>query len=286
MIESCLALLDAFQFFHKRVPSALVDWTIGQQAFNACMILILDGIDRESIEHIERVEKAHTIFVKMDKAGMHQLTELAMSRIAEGLKTLRQQPETRKPSMNAEAISPLDVTQNHLRASDNPFDWEMGQRTHNHDFLHESVMGATGMFLLEDHGLQTRAYRPKIPASPSSLSTPEIAVIPSSSLSKQPSFEAGLMPPSTTLLEPRRDSAHPLGFVPTNQAAPPMPAQPIHYNQLVNPHFADMQPPMQTWNQTDGWQANVHPVQQRLYSHPVAQGGHRESMSGRKQSHQ
>lgn len=288
VIESCLALLDAFQFFHKRVPSALVDWTIGQQAFNACMILILDGIDRESIEHIERVEKAHTIFVKMDKAGMHQLTELAMSRIAEGLKTLRQQPETRKPSMNAEAISPMDVAPNHQRASDNPFDWDMGQRLHNHDFLHESVMGATGMFLLEDHGLQTRAYRPKIPPSPGSLTTPEIAVVPSSSSSsKQPNFETGLMPPSATLSEPRRDSAHPLSFVPTNHHASLMSTQPVHLNQLANPRFADMQQPMQAWNQTESWQNNVHSAQHRLYSHPMARGGgHHESMSRRKQSHQ
>lgn len=288
VIESCLALLDAFRFFHKRVPSALVDWTIGQQAFNACMILILDGIDRESIEHVERVEKAHAIFVEMDKAGMHQLTELAMSRIAEGLKTLRQQPETRKPSVNAEAPSPMDVTQNHQRASGNPFDWDMGQRLHNHDFLHESVMGATGMFLLEDHGLQTRAYRPKNPVSPGDLPSSETAVIHSSSSSKQASFETGLMPPSTISLEPRRDSAHPLGFVPTNHQPPLMSTQPGHYNQLASPHFANMQQPMQTWNPAEGWQANIHPVQQRLYSHPVARGGggRRESLSGRKHSHQ
>ncbi|KAH0287704.1 hypothetical protein KCU62_g5650, partial [Aureobasidium sp. EXF-3399] len=286
VIESCLALLDAFQFFHKRVPSALVDWTIGQQAFNACMILVLDGIDRESVEHIERVEKAHTIFVKMDKAGMHQLTELAMSRIAEGLRTLRHQSETRKPSMAAEPISPMDVAPNHQRASDNPFDWGMGQQLHNHDFLHEPVMGATGMFLLEDHGLQTRAYQPKIPPSPGNLPTPDIAVIPSPS-SKQPSFEAGLMLPSTTLLEPRRDSAHPLGFVPNNHPAPLMPAQPVHYNQVASPHFTEMQQPIQTWNQAEAWQTNVLPAQQRLYSLPVAPGGGlRESMSNRKQSHQ
>jgi hypothetical protein len=287
VIESCLALLDALQFFYKRVPSALVDWTIGQQAFNACMILLLDGIERESIEHIERVEKAYTIFVEMDKAEMHQLTELALSRIAEGLKCLRLQSETRKPSINAEAISPMGVPHAHHGASDNPFDWDMGQRLRNHDFLHESVMGATGMFLLEDHGLQTSAYRPKVSASPGNLPTPEIAVIPSSS-SEQPSFKAGLMPHSTTLVEPRRDSAHPLGFIPTNHPVPLMPAQPVHYNQLVNQPFADMQQPMQTWNQAEGWQANVHHAQPRLYSQPMVQGpgGHRVSLNKRKQSHQ
>ncbi|KAG9875263.1 hypothetical protein KCV05_g22416, partial [Aureobasidium melanogenum] len=159
VIESCLALLDAFQFFHKRVPSALVDWTIGQQAFNACMILLLDGIDRESIEHIGRVEKAYMVFVEMDKAGMHQLTGLAMSRITDGLTCLRQQSETRKRSMNAEGISPMNVQHSHEGVPHNPFDWDMGQRLRDHDFLHEPVMGATGMFLLEDHGLQTSLTR-------------------------------------------------------------------------------------------------------------------------------
>jgi hypothetical protein len=289
VIESCLALLDAFQFFYKRVPSALVDWTIGQQAFNACMILLLDGIDRESIEHIERVEKAHTIFVEMDKAGMHQLTELALSRIAEGLKSLRLQSETRKPSMNAEAISPMGVPHSHQGAADNPFDWDMGQRLRDHDFLHhESVMGATGMFLLEDHGLQTSAYRPKVSVSPGNLPNSEIAVVPSSSASEQPTFKTSLMPHPTTLIEPRRDSAHPLGFVPTNHPVPLMPAQPVHYNHLVNQPFAEMQPPIQTWSQAEGWQTHGHLAQPRLYSHPMAQGGgeHRVSLSKRKQSHQ
>jgi hypothetical protein len=287
VIESCLALLDAFQFFYKRVPSALVDWTIGQQAFNACMILLLDGIDRGSIEHIERVERAHTIFAEMDKAGMHQLTELALSRIAEGLKSLRLQSETRKPSINAEAISPMGVPHNHQATSDNPFDWDMGQRLRNQEFLqHESVMGATGMFLLEDHGLQTSAYRPKVAVSPGNLPTPEIAVIPSTS-PEQPAFKTGLMPHPATLIEPRRDSAHPLGFVPTNHPIPLMPAQPLHYTQLVNQPFTEMQQPMQTWSQAEGWQTDVHLAQPRLYSLPTAQGGgHHGSLSNRKQSHQ
>ncbi|KAI4850334.1 hypothetical protein E4T44_02811 [Aureobasidium sp. EXF-8845] len=109
VIDSCLALLDAFCFFHKRVPSALVDWTIGQQAFNACMILLLDAFDCESLDHIERVEAAYMIFVEMDQAKMHQLTGLAMSQIGEGITYVRAAHESHKLSVNAEAISPMSA---------------------------------------------------------------------------------------------------------------------------------------------------------------------------------
>lgn len=282
VIESCLALLDAFQFFHKRVPSALVDWTIGQQAFNACMILLLDGIDRESIEHIGRVEKAYMVFVEMDKAGMHQLTGLAMSRITDGLTCLRQQSETRKRSMNAEAISPMNVQQSHEGVAHNPFDWDMGQRLHDHGFLHEPVMGATGMFLLEDHGLQTSLQtgtsRSETEASPGHVRTPGVTAVSSS---EQTSFKAGLMPHST-LMDPRRDSAHPIGYVTAHHPAPPMPVIPSHYHQLTHQHLAEMQP-MPTFNHAEGWHANVQhtPPHQGLYPPPVAQAGagaHRGSL--------
>ncbi|KAH0363570.1 hypothetical protein KCU65_g7324, partial [Aureobasidium melanogenum] len=282
VIESCLALLDAFQFFHKRVPSALVDWTIGQQAFNACMILLLDGIDRESIEHIARVEKAYMVFVEMDKAGMHQLTGLAMSRITDGITCLRQQSETRKRSMNAEGISPMNIQHNREGVPHNPFDWDMGQRLRNHDFLHEPVMGATGMFLLEDHGLQTNTAQSTADASPGQVHTPGVAVVPSS---EQANFKTGLMPHST-MVDPRRDSAHPLVYVAASHPAQPMPAVPAHYHQLTNQHLAEMQP-MPAFTHADGWQANVqHPSQPHhgLYTPPLARGGaaaHRGSLHPR-----
>lgn len=163
MIDSCLALLDASRFFYERVPTALVDWTIGQQAFNACMILLLDAIDCENLEHIERVEMSYTIFVEMDKTEMHQLTRLAMSQIAEGLKHVREAHEVRKMSMHAEAIFATSLPsqqRGHEKHCGHQFEWSMGQELHARDFLHASVMGSTGMFLLEDHGLETNTSQP------------------------------------------------------------------------------------------------------------------------------
>ncbi|KAI5195008.1 hypothetical protein E4T39_08399 [Aureobasidium subglaciale] len=268
VIDSCLALLDAFLFFYKRVPSALVDWTIGQQAFNACMILLLDGIDCESIENIVRVETAYRIFVEMDKAGMHQLTGLATSRIADGLDKLRQVFEARKMSINTEAISPMNVQHSHSGTAENPFDASMGQRLRSHGFSHDSVMGATGMFLLEDHGLQTSSLRPEVSAPLHTAPTPEVTVV---SASSQQSFNGNLMQ-RTMLLDPRRDSAHPLGSVSTH-SHPPIPMIPLHHHLMHAQHLSDLQP-MPAWGQSEGWQTIDQPSQQRVHAQPPARGGH------------
>ncbi|THY33808.1 hypothetical protein D6D00_00611, partial [Aureobasidium pullulans] len=271
VIDSSLALLDAFRFFHKRVPSALVDWTIGQQAFNACMILLLDAIDCESLEHIERVEAAHMIFVEMDKAEMHQLTGLAMSRIAEGLTHVREAYEARKMSMNSEAISPMSVRNppnGHDAHTTNPFDWSMGQKLRSHDFLHESVMGATGMFLLEDHGLQTSTSRPKASAPMNVVPTPTITVVPSSD---QANHKTHLFPHATQV-EPRRDSAHPVMFLPPSSHTQ-QPLLPTYQHAHPAQYPPGMQPPP-SWNNTGVWQnIGQHPHHQ-IYTQPIARGGH------------
>lgn len=271
VIDSSLALLDAFRFFHKRVPSALVDWTIGQQAFNACMILLLDAIDCESLEHIERAEAAHMIFVEMDKAEMHQLTGLAMSRIAEGLTHVREAYEARKMSMNSEAISPMSVRNppnGHDAHTTNPFDWSMGQKLRSHDFLHESVMGATGMFLLEDHGLQTSTSRPKASAPMNVVPTPTITVVPSSD---QANHKTHLFPHATQV-EPRRDSAHPVMFLPPSSHTQ-QPLLPTYQHAHPTQYPPGMQPPP-SWNNTGVWQnIGQHPHHQ-IYTQPIARGGH------------
>ncbi|THY35119.1 hypothetical protein D6D01_01574 [Aureobasidium pullulans] len=283
VIDSSLALLDAFRFFHKRVPSALVDWTIGQQAFNACMILLLDAIDCESLEHIERVEAAHMIFVEMDKAEMHQLTGLAMSRIAEGLTHVRESHEARKMSMNSEAISPMSVRNppnGHDAHTTNPFDWSMGQKLRAHDFLHESVMGATGMFLLEDHGLQTSTSRPKASAPMDVVPTPKITVVPSSD---QANHKTHLFPHATQV-EPRRDSAHPVMFLPPSSHTQ-QPLLPAYQHAHPTQYSSGMQPPP-SWNNTGVWQnIGQHPHHQ-IYTQPTARGGHHAISNQSKQQQQ
>lgn len=41
VLASCRAILHAFAFFQRKVPLGLMDWTLGQQAFNAAMLLAM-----------------------------------------------------------------------------------------------------------------------------------------------------------------------------------------------------------------------------------------------------
>lgn len=206
-----------------------------------------------------------------------------MSRITDGLNCLRQQSETHKRSINVEAISPINVQNSHEGGPHNPFDWDMGQRLRDHDFLHEPVMGATGMFLLEDHGLQTTS-RFKAEAPPGHVHTPGDAVVPSS---EQSSFKAGLMPHST-LVDPRRDSAHPLGYMSANHPAAAMPGVPVHYRQLASQHLAEMQP-MPAYSHADGYVQHAQQSHHGLYTPPLPRGGgvaHRGSLHPQNQRQQ
>lgn len=251
VLDSCLALLDAFLFFYKRAKSSLVDWTIGQQAFNACMVLLLDAFDKESLHNIERVETTYHIFVEMDKMKLHQLTALAVSRISEGLALLRKTVDPHKAPVHMDAISPLSIpTMQDGRGGQegNPFDWSMGQSLRANTVFHEPVMGATGMFLLEDHGLQSGTIQP---AAPSGFAIPSnIQTMPS----QQKSHAQGLAP-NMLQLDPRRDSAHPAHpahHMPVNHTMPGF-APGLSSRRSNDPHS--------NW---ENWRAILH--QQHLYA--------------------
>jgi hypothetical protein len=63
VIASAEEVLDAFIFLFLRVPAALISWTMGQQAFNACMILLLDAMELKKITSgVAWVEKAFAVF--------------------------------------------------------------------------------------------------------------------------------------------------------------------------------------------------------------------------------
>jgi hypothetical protein len=87
VLASAEDLLDAFLFFYLRVPAALISWTMAQQAFNACMILLLDAMERMSVTPgAMKAEKAYVVF--RDLQSVHTLASLAVERISWGLKKL------------------------------------------------------------------------------------------------------------------------------------------------------------------------------------------------------
>ncbi|KAF2488279.1 hypothetical protein BU16DRAFT_419951, partial [Lophium mytilinum] len=81
VITSSRSLIDAFLFFYHRVPAALICWTMGQQAFNSCMILLTDALETGSLANVPQVERAYAVFVELEKLGIHKLAGLAVERV-------------------------------------------------------------------------------------------------------------------------------------------------------------------------------------------------------------
>ncbi|KAI4100982.1 MAG: hypothetical protein LQ339_005303 [Xanthoria mediterranea] len=113
VLQSCRAVLHAFDFFHTRVPAGLVCWTTGQQAFNAAMLLVYAMLETNEPSDLEAVQRAYTAFLDMQRLGIHRLAGAAVDRLGNLLKEV---PSAETPR--------------------------------------ESIMGQSGMLLLEDPGLQ------------------------------------------------------------------------------------------------------------------------------------
>ncbi|KAL9007012.1 MAG: hypothetical protein Q9188_000216 [Gyalolechia gomerana] len=113
VLQSCRAVLQVFDFFHNRVPAGLVCWTVGQQAFNAAVLLVLAMLETNEATDLEAVQRAYSAFLDMQRLGIHKLAGAAVNRLGSLMKEV-----------------PSDLTPK------------------------ETVMGQSGMILLEDPGLQ------------------------------------------------------------------------------------------------------------------------------------
>lgn len=117
---------------------------MGQQAFNACMILLLDAIELRQITPGAYIaEKAYVVFQGLQ--NVHKLATLAMERISWGLKELRDvtQAQTQPPPTRQD------------RDGDAKMQGTGSEATQALRAEYENtVMNATGMLLLEDPGLQ------------------------------------------------------------------------------------------------------------------------------------
>ncbi|KAL5119421.1 hypothetical protein ACEQ8H_002690 [Pleosporales sp. CAS-2024a] len=147
VLASAADVLDGFIFFHIRVPAALVSWTMGQQAFNACMILLLDAIERASVTRgAMQAERALVVFKDLQK--VHSLATLAVERISWGVQKLHD--VTRMATGGGAELPGCFASDNNMARA-----WNEAMHLHvPHVMRKENAMGATGMFLLEDSGLQ------------------------------------------------------------------------------------------------------------------------------------
>lgn len=141
VLVSAAGILTAFLYFYTRAPALLVSWTIGQQAFNSSMLLLLDAIETGNLSHIEKVEHAYVVFRELQDNGVHKLAALAVEKLSWGLDRLRVTIGERG------TLRPLEETDAKLAAHVSQGDVRGGSR--------DTVMGGTGMVLLEEQGLQS-----------------------------------------------------------------------------------------------------------------------------------
>jgi hypothetical protein len=153
VLSSSQDLLTAFLFFHFRVPAAQITWSMGQQAFNSCMILLLDAMETGELSRIEKVEKAYVVFQQLEKNGVHELASMAVERVSWGLAELgrmKRAPDTHvrmhPPILSRGGVSGCDIEMQDRNGS---------EARQGSGVLHDTVMGNTGMLLLEDPGLQS-----------------------------------------------------------------------------------------------------------------------------------
>ncbi|SMY18640.1 unnamed protein product [Zymoseptoria tritici ST99CH_1A5] len=163
VINSSVSLLHAFLFFWRRNPAVLISWTMGQQAFNASMILILDAWETENENNEWLVNHAFVVFTELERLGVHKLAKLAVKRISDGIAILvnRRQQRERDSAASQFAASSGQADQYYTSSSStSPFlpllPIDTASMT---DFSGDAVMGNnTGMFLLEDPGLQSYTH--------------------------------------------------------------------------------------------------------------------------------
>ncbi|KAL9615344.1 MAG: hypothetical protein Q9167_000172 [Letrouitia subvulpina] len=86
VLQSCRAILQAFEFFRTRLRAGLICWTMGQQSFNAAMLLVLSMLETRQSTDLDVVQRAYSTFLEMNKLGIHRLAEAAVERIGSLIK--------------------------------------------------------------------------------------------------------------------------------------------------------------------------------------------------------
>ena len=148
VIDACVSILRAFMFFYHRQKAVLICWTMGQQAFNACMILILDAWETGNDHDEWWINQAYGVFVELHNKGVHKLAEMAVHRISSGLVMLEERRRERAQGM---------MSASRQQQQQPALQLDTAAMT---DFSGDAVMGNTGMFLLEDSGSQFYGTQP------------------------------------------------------------------------------------------------------------------------------
>lgn len=266
VINSSIHLLQTFLFFYHRHPAVLICWTIGQQAFNAAMIIILDAWETGNIQNMWLVNEALAVFKELQDNGVHKIAALAISRISEGIVRIeyrqrqRQEAAAAAVAGNTAAMSRHPSQQQHhhpsqrqdaLQTSSPTPSYQLYQpnlaldstATNLLDIAGDTVMGNTGMFLLEDPGLQSQN-----PAT--QLFAPWGLSLPASAAASSP-YSSSATSPIATNTSGQYSPPVPHSIPVSNVPVAPFPAmsppfQPPMIPMLASPFSVGLQPRMPT----------------------------------------
>lgn len=141
VLTSAAGILTAFLYFYTRAPASLVSWTIAQQAFNSSMLLLLDALETGNFGHVRKVEHTYVVFRELQDNNVHKLASLAVEKLSWGLDQLRAM------TRGNDTLRPGEETNAKLTAQ--------MEKCNSRECSRDTMMGNTGMLLLEEQGLQS-----------------------------------------------------------------------------------------------------------------------------------
>jgi hypothetical protein len=280
------------------------------------MIIILDACETENDQNMWLVDQAYKVFCQLNEDGVHKLARLAVERISKGIILVESRQRDRRDEANAAAAAAHAVSMS--RRSSQQQQQQQQQQYQQHaayqysphmppyhayqpllgldpndatsfdisgdTIMGNTVMGETGMFLLEDSGLQSHN-----PAAqhfqPWSLSLPVSATAssPQSSVTSPTAYTAtGQYSPSAPPMVPVSN----VPIAPFPVISPPF--QPTMVPMLASPFAVGLQPrmPMGSGRGQQGQQPSQHTGGPAQDSATAAQHAARsQAMQGQQHQH-
>lgn len=184
VLESCRALLQAFEFFQTRLRAAMICWSMGQMAFNAAMILTLSILETKEARDLGAVQHAYTAFIEMNKLGIHKLAGDGVARLGALLKGLLSSDAIKETVMGRQGMMLLEDPGLQGLVSDemSPSDFPMADGAVRHDErrrrarnglpMSPLAKSALGQRRRAHRSLSLRDTRPKILAKKPSMRSP------------------------------------------------------------------------------------------------------------------
>lgn len=184
VLESCRALLQAFEFFQTRLRAAMICWSMGQMAFNAAMILTLSILETKETRDLGAVQHAYTAFIEMNKLGIHKLAGDAVTRLGALLKGLLSSDAIKETVMGRQGMLLLEDPGLQGLVSDemSPSDFPLADGAVRHDErrrrartglpMSPLAKSALGQRRRAHRSLSLRDTRPKILAKKPGMRSP------------------------------------------------------------------------------------------------------------------